>query len=338
MQAYNSFRKGTTRLSQLYDFSMHSYSHVAEHLKNRVSAGELSIQSHFMSNHGFMLSHHVGSTLNHAGYTFPKQLKSIVLIRLVSLFEVFLIDQITESARDASAFFKKDTRLDWPRERLLAYDSLEEIVEHFRAHDARRLSSGGFDEIRKYYLNELGFDICPPGTNLEALREIHSRRHLYVHNDGIVDEEYRKAFAPTSKSGYQIGVTDQYLHNAFDLLRHTANHVSTSSRAAFSMERPIAIEGSHEHLDGKLIYFLKAKFRDTATRQQYFDSSRLLSGSTVYFRDVFVGGNTMRGICTWLFQGDSTQIKAFSIDLHEHTQAGNLKLVEHMRMTPKKSK
>ena len=333
--ALNHFLKNVTRLSQMYDFSMHSYSHVVVDLKSQLDRGDISVQSHINSTHGFMLHHRVANTLDYVKGSFPKQLRSVVLIRLVSLFEVFLIDQIVESARTAKTFFRKDAKFEWTRERLFSFVSIDEIMEHVRTADARALSSGGFDEIRKYYQKHLGFDICPPDVKIDDIREAHARRHLYVHNDGLIDHEYCKTFNQTLKPGSHIGVPDEYLKCVVLLFKRVAHFVSVTARSQFAPQPNRVLPGSLPEFNGKILYHLRGRFLDKTAESKYFDVTRKLGNGTVTFGNIFVGGTESSRLISWTISVSPVEMSEFSKDLRQLEVQGSVEILERTRLTPK---
>jgi hypothetical protein len=333
--ALNRFLKNVTRLSQMYDFSMHSYAHVVSDLKSQLERGEISAQSHINSTHGFMLHHRVASTLDFVKGSFPKQLRSVVLIRLVSLFEVFLIDQIVESARTAKTYFRKDAKFEWTRERLFSFVSMDELMDHMRTADARTLSSGGFDEIRKYYQKHLKFDICPPGVKIDEIREAHARRHLYVHNDGLIDHEYCKAFNQSARTGTQIGVSDEYLKSVVLLFKRVAHYVSVTARGRFITQRNRVIPGSTSLLNGKILYFFRCRFLDAATQTTYLSVTRKIADGNTTFGDVFVGGHESCGLVEWTILVSPGEMKEFAKELRQLELRGGVEILERKRLTPK---
>lgn len=335
--AHNRFLKGVKRLSQLYDFSMHCYAHVVDDLKAQLDTGDLVPESHIISKHGFLLHHRVANTLMNASEFYPKQLRSVVLVRLVSEFEVFLIDQIHEAAKRADLTFRDDVRLDWPRGKVLSFHSIEELKEEFRRADCRSLSSGGFDEIRKYYQKHLDFDICPPHTKVDDLREIHARRHLHVHNLGMVDNEYNRAFNHKLEIGSRLGIGDQYLKDAFALFHLAANHVATNADQQFPTSKPTRIHGSDAAFDdGRILYFTKARFSGDDAVADYFDLDRSLDDDGPQFKSIFLGGERVRNMCEWSIVGNGDELKAFFVDIRNYQKKGLMKVVDQKRLSPKK--
>jgi hypothetical protein len=333
--AHNRFLKGTAVLSRLYDYSMHCFALVTGEIKDHLAAGTLTAESYIPSKHGFVQNYRAAQAVGQATEVYPKQLRSVVLVRLVSEFEVFLIGQIQESAVNSGEFYRDDLRLDWPRGKIRQFDSIEEIKDHFRQADARSLSSGRLDEVRKYYQKQLGFDICPPHMKMDRIREIHARRHLHVHNLGLVDQEYSREFAPTAEIGTRLGIADEYLRTAFSLLRQIATHVASTANLKFPPVRPTRIYGSADGIDQeRILYLFKGKFRDESAKADYFALNRRLLGQ-VPLETILIGGECNGTTCHWSIFGDKTALKAYFVDLSHVQKKGMLKLVEQRRLSPK---
>lgn len=335
--ALNRFLRGTKRLSQLYDFSMHCYSHVTEDLEQRLATGEIRLESHITSQHGFVQHHRVANTLQHAKDYFPKELRSVILVRLVSEFEVFFISQIREAAVRAEQVFRGDITVEWPRAKLVAFDSMGELRAAFVSADCRNLSSAGFDEMCKYYKKYLGIDVCPPNTKIDDIREVHARRHLHVHGQGIVDDKYIRDFGSNQKSGTRLTIDDQYLRKALALLRAVAAHVATEAAAKYPEKKGRSIRGKIAAVrDGEIFYLIRGRFRGAVEAAAYLDPDRPLGAPDgPKFGDLLVWGSLKNTYAEWTIIGNPERLKAYFIDLRDAQARGMLRLTTSMRLTPK---
>ncbi len=337
VNAVNRFLRAAKRLSQLYDFSMHCSTHVVEHLQEQLAAGEIEPVTHIKSQHGFLPHHRVATTLQRAKDYFPKELRSVILVRLVSEFEVFLISLLREVASISGEVFRKDARLEWERSRVLSFSNMEELKYTFISHDCRTLSSGGFDEIVKYYKKYLSIDIMPPGSKLENVREIHARRHIHVHNGGLVDEKYTHEYGSKEPIGSVLQISEQYLRAALATFRLMAVHVAREADRKFPAPKSIRKNGALLiGSKGQILYFATAKFKSDNELKSYFDTARMLRGvDGVKLLDVFVGATITGMTAEWTIIGDENQLKGFFIDLRYFESRGWLRLVSVKRLTPK---
>jgi len=337
--ALNRFLRATKRLSQLYDFSMHCYSHVVDDLEERLASGDLQLESHIKSQHGFVLHHRVANTLNYAQDYFPKELRSVMLVRLVSMFEVFLIAQLREAAERSGKVFRDDVGVEWARAKIAAFDSVDDIKAAFTSADCRALTSGGFDEVRKYYQKHLDMDICPPTTRVDDIREIHARRHLHVHNGGQADNRYVREFAKGIRAGTTVAVSDEYLRDAIALLRAVATHVGQTAATKYPEQKGVRLFGRLSPVpEGQILVLTVGRFATTADANAYLDLDRSLSGGDgPAMGDVFVGGQLNGTKGEWTILGDKELLKAYFVDLRDAQAKGVLRAASTTRLTPKKS-
>ena len=337
--AHNRFLVAVKRLSQLYDFSMHCYLEVKSTLEDRVESGDLKASSHIPSNHGFVVHHRVANTLLHAkpdGF-FPRQLRSTILVRLITELEVFLIEQIRESSIKSGLTFNSEGRFEWERRHLFSYDNLDQIKTEFRDKDCRSLSSGGFDEIRKYYLKHLEIDICPSGMPLKTIREIHARRHLHVHRAGLIDQTYKKEFNSPHYAGFVLHVTDTYLKAAINTAKAIAKHVSGESNKRYERTDPVKISSTNPTMPARHVYYaLTGKFDSIESLEDYFKlDRRLFDNSGPEFRTIFAGAEHVHAKCEWSILGDASSLTYFFKDLRDFQSSGRLALIKKKRLTPK---
>lgn len=143
-----------------------------------------------------------------------KNLAEIVFVRFVSALEVFLIDQIREIFISHKEPFKKENIiLEFKQSDLLSIKSTADIYNLVISKELRRLSSGGFNEIVKYYNKTLKIDIANIYPGFKVMEEYHQRRHLLVHRLGKTDQFYRDKY---NYQGHNITVENFYLENCFE--------------------------------------------------------------------------------------------------------------------------
>jgi hypothetical protein len=336
-KSLNWFLKRTKRLAQLYDFSVHCYTEVAEELQRKLSSGELSDQSHVHSRHGFVLHHRVVNVIQHAQVSFPRDLRATILVRLVADFEVFLVDQIRDVARRAGIVFREDSNLDWPRAKLKSFATIDEVREELIEADCRNLTSAGFDEICKFYKKHLHTQVNPPSHKLEQMREIHARRHLHVHRGGIVDTKYVHDFGDATKVGSVLHVEDAYLHRSFELLRAAAKYVAEQCAVNFpAKKKDIVVGKAHAGQAEMNVYLVSGRFRDGGELKAYFDPSRTIANGAGHLEfGRFLAQAEIDGLrCEWTVIAPREILDAFFKDLARHTDQEIIRSVVWRRITP----
>jgi hypothetical protein len=145
----------------------------------------------------------------------PRYLQELLFTRSISALEVFLIDSIREIGKIVPEKFKSKEAILYTREQLASFSSMDDLQNALIDKDCRQLSSGGFQEITKFYKNKLDVDYRSLHPGISALEEYHDRRHLLVHKLGRVDDVYKHKYSSTAKS---LSVTLSYLLESIDNL------------------------------------------------------------------------------------------------------------------------
>lgn len=300
---YNHFKKRLKRIKHLYDYTMHCYAEARELLKQSLEAGK----THVPSKHGFASHHHIASTLNHA---YPEELRSILLVRLVTDLEVYLVSTVREIGQRTSAGLRPDARVEKSRGELLAMGSLSALAEHLVEQDCRMLTSGGFEEIKKYFDKHLGMNIVPPNSSLVELREIHARRHLIVHRGGAMDAEFVKTYSPTSRLGAKVEVPETLLARVLVVFGRLADHVKSRVNAHHPASRPTACSGDKVAIAaGDRVYLVRAQFKTSADSIAFLDPVRVIPDSgNCRFGECLVRANVEGTRADWSIAGTTDQI------------------------------
>ncbi|MFA6261445.1 MAG: hypothetical protein WC760_08255 [Bacteroidia bacterium] len=143
-----------------------------------------------------------------------KTLSEIVFVRVVSALEVFLIDLVRDAFLESKEPFKKHDNIQQiSQAELLSYKSTTEISSKIINRECRKLSSGGFLDIIKYYKRYFDIDLANFAPGRSKMEEYHDRRHLLVHRLGKTDQQYREKYN-TVKQGISIDV--EYLSECLD--------------------------------------------------------------------------------------------------------------------------
>jgi hypothetical protein len=168
-----------------------------------------------------------------------KNLAEIVFVRFVSALEVFLIDQIREIFISHKEPFKKDNIiLEFRQSDLLSIKSTADIYNLVISKELRRLSSGGFNEIIKYYNKSLKIDVAKIYPGFKVMEEYHQRRHLLVHRLGKTDQFYRDKY---NYQEHNITVENFYLESCFEDFKKFSEElleqVENRSKENFSIQK-----------------------------------------------------------------------------------------------------
>lgn len=141
----------------------------------------------------------------------------IIYVRIVSALEVLLVDLIRDIFLITKDPFKRqDIKHQFSQGELLSLDSTTSILNMIINKECRKLSSGGYNDIVKYYKRHFNIDIGSFHPGNKRMEEIHDRRHLLVHKLGKTDKAYRKKYNATSTS---VLINEEYLLEAISDLR-----------------------------------------------------------------------------------------------------------------------
>lgn len=148
------------------------------------------------------------------GLTMMGQLRELVFIRLISVLEAYLVDSVRDVFfLNKQPFKDQDVQVSFTQAEILSSNSMSYVLSKIINKECRRLTSGGFTEIAKYYRSHFNIDLytVPPGKFV--MNEYHERRHLFVHRLGNPDNKYRQTYG---FSGTQLVVDETYLTACLD--------------------------------------------------------------------------------------------------------------------------
>jgi hypothetical protein len=157
----------------------------------------------------------------HAGPDRVSILRNSLLLQAVAGFEVLV-------ASVATRFFVTQPKALESKEKEFSLAELEEFADIDDAIDAliaRRVTAlmrGDVDEWAKWLLARTKVDIRELALDWSVLVEALQRRHIVIHNGGLVSRQYLtkvpKHLAEGVSVGERVRVDDDYLHQAFDAL------------------------------------------------------------------------------------------------------------------------
>jgi len=338
LKPYNRFRKQVKRLRQFYTFTMHAYDVTENSTRADLASGALSPNAHILPKDRGGSNHHVKTSLDLLDTYYPRELRRTLLIQLVSLFEAFLVDQLLYVAHQTKRTYRKDLPVQIPRASVLSCRSLEQLREDFVRKDARTLTSGGFQEIRKFYRAELAIDLASDGYRISEIEEIHTRRHLHIHRGGRADEEYvHKHGGVTTET--VLHVSADYLARTAEIFLLVANHIHKECTRRFTPSLDSYLQHATPVVSAGSIYHLtEVEFATDEAMQSFLDPGRVLRAdhdheATITVSNVVVGGTFDGRNARLIVAGDKVQLRAFYRDLHFAKTRGDLTLHAQERLT-----
>jgi len=214
-ESFTIFKNNIKDSKHIFDITLHLYNQEVLNLKDKIP--ELLNKVDTIKTSTNLIEHSTISLYNRLQSKYPNKLKQLLLINLVTSLEVYLTDVIFEIFNRDIKPFKVDESISFPRNYLLNLGAIDELKENIVKKDFRNLTSGGLNQIVKYYKKIFDIDIKTLGINFEEIEEIHTRRHIYVHRNGLPDEEYCVKYPSDKiKVNSYINSDNQYVIDAFN--------------------------------------------------------------------------------------------------------------------------
>lgn len=92
-------------------------------------------------------------------------------------------------------------------EEIKKFANISEIKEHLVESEIFKLTSGGIDEWREFLKEKFGIEFEKVTPDWESFKKYFYQRNLFIHNDGIINEDYiRKSGRTDIKLGDQISI------------------------------------------------------------------------------------------------------------------------------------
>ncbi|CAM5212136.1 putative protein OS=Lysinibacillus sphaericus OX=1421 GN=LS41612_21185 PE=4 SV=1 [Lysinibacillus sphaericus] len=100
---------------------------------------------------------------------------------------------------------------------LMDFESIDEALDHLIENEVIDIMYGGFKSW-VFYLNKAGVNTKKIDFFTEVINEAYSRRNLFVHNDGIINNVYlnkvSKEYSQDVAKGQRLSISEDYLIKA----------------------------------------------------------------------------------------------------------------------------
>lgn len=151
--------------------------------------------------------------------TRERVLLNSLLITAVSEFET-LVSGLVRLFLQARPEILRSSEKKFSYRELEEYSSMNEFLDATREGVADEVLRGGFDKWMVWLENERNLGIPEVTTKNPALSEVFQRRHLLVHNSGVVNTYYldRVSGEKLPPEGIQLRASQNYLRNALDVM------------------------------------------------------------------------------------------------------------------------
>lgn len=235
-----------------------------------------------------------------------ENLNNTIFVRIISALEVFLVDLVKDAFLTTKEPFKKqDLKIDMSHAEILSIKSPGNFYNKIINKECRKLSSGGFDDIVKYYKRHFDIELSSFSPGLKKMQEYHDKRHLLVHRLGETDSQFRKRYNTTAQS---ISISDDYITECMNYIKsycgmvhnqmiyQIKNHFSPNDKTKKIKDRKIFIVVSFDEKMSGVRYFMEDF--EFWSQDQYYLFSDILDQRT----------NIDQNTIEYLISGTNSQI------------------------------
>lgn len=255
-ESFTTFKNNIKDSKHLFDITLHLYNQEILLLKDKISKIGPKIDSFKTSTN--LIEHNSVSLYNRLQTKYPNKLKQLLLINLVTSLEVYLTDVIIEIFNRDIKPFKVEENINFQRNYLLSLGSIDILKENIVKKDFRNLTSGGLTQIIKYYQKIFDIDIKSLGIDFNDIEEIHTRRHIYVHRNGLADDEYCSKYPEKkAKVDTYIYSDNQYIVDAFNKIMNFGGLINKQLLTKFpDINRNVVYENGDRKLKPEELFVM----------------------------------------------------------------------------------
>ena len=147
---------------------------------------------------------------------FPRYIRETVFVRLISTFEVFLVDLVRDVFIRRTDLFHSKKIIEMTHAEALSITNSANLRERIISKELRQLHSVGIKDIAKYYERHMGIKFPELLKNISHLWEMHDRRHILVHRIGRADQAYRHKYGYFNKG--PLSIDKDYISTAISTI------------------------------------------------------------------------------------------------------------------------
>lgn len=223
-ESYNKFLAGIKDLKQIYDFTYHLYIEENQRLEDNLPDNGTHVS--FSTIVG-STTHDLTSLYIKSKNRYPLKLRQLVLISLITTLEVYFTDTVKEAFERDIKFFLDEGVVEFQKNFIMTTPSIDRLRNSLIMKDVRTLTSGGLSISKKYYKKKFKIDFLNLGLKFKEIQEIHDRRHLHVHRNGLCDLEYEKKYSTYGFiSGDYLNIQHEYLIESIEKIKSFASIIN----------------------------------------------------------------------------------------------------------------
>ncbi|MFY7938600.1 MAG: hypothetical protein ACOVOQ_14555 [Flavobacterium sp.] len=316
-ESYTILKNNIRDSKQIYDITFHLYQ--TEELRLKPELEEIGNRNVSIKTSVGAIEHSHKALHDRLITLYPFKLRQLILINTITALEVFLTDIILEIFKRDMKPFKQNEPITFQRNYLLSLSSIDNLKEEIISKDFRNLTSGGLAQIVKYYAKNFDIDIKNIGINFNEIEEIHTRRHLFVHRNGVIDNEYVNKYPEYGfRVSQQLKLDHEYLLYALEKISQFATLINKQLLLKFPEinRKPIYHNGNKEFSKE-----LKNIMLDISVLSESYDVVDYFNNlETPYrkFSDYIVKIVTYDNSCMLFITGTQGEISSFYKHINEN--------------------
>lgn len=320
-ESYNKFKKEIRDSKQIYDVTYHLYKVEKERLEKEIRESEnngtrkdITVKTTVNS-----IEHSLSTLHERLEYKYPYTLRKLILISTITSLEVYLTDIIIEVFNRDISPFKKDEPIKFKKNHILNSSSLNRLKNDIIKKDFRSLTSGGLIQIEKYYKKTFNISLKNLGINFNEIKEIHLRRHLFVHRNGYVDSEYITKYPEFNfKITDQIKLSHSYLMDSLNKISEFVGLINKEFLNQFP-----EIKRKPQYNFGKQVFDFELKnlMIEISILNNTFDHIEYLESLTIRgkkLKEFIVQLVTVDSVCNIFLSGKQSDLSSFYFSLNNH--------------------
>ena len=324
-RSYVRFNKILTRLQSLYAATIHAYMELTEQgLKRLADEGKNSVIQLRGGKSGSVAKLKI--LTYHARDVYPQLLRSILLVRAVSAYEVFLVDTVREISKRTLNPFKNNKKiLEISHAHLISMIENKSLGDHIIGKSLRQLTNGSIDDTRKYFMEHFQIALAPPGVSFSIIEEIYDRRHLYVHNAGYADQQYLGKY-PSSGFTVEtlIPVDERYFLMVIEILNNSAIFIKGEAERKYPGSPNWARSVGQVEIGKGRLFHVEFISKDAASIKTLSDPFFAI-GSGKTLADILVWRAEIGERCRMVVSGKKLLVNSYIEILYHRKDSGELR-------------
>ena len=267
--------------------------------------------------------------LNKLDSQFPRCIRETVFVRLISTFEVFLVDLARDVFLRQSDLFHSAKTIELTHAEALSMSSTAQPRERILSTELRQLHSAGVREVAKYYERHMGIRFPDLIDDFTRLLELHDRRHLLVHRLGRADQSYRHKYGYDKKG--VLSIATDYLQNALQTISEFADALQTevASLLAAGVDRDSEAQNAFE-VEIEIATASDEAEHLLAPSYGFVVNDRVVGERGVVLNDILAYSRASDGWTTQVLCGDRETVRSYLREVKRLSKRGLLSVVREV--------